>query len=300
MTSPQFDAIRRFLAANPTPPGIPLADIRAAAEMLAAQTPLLPGIYVEELTIPAPAGHAIPALLLAPEAGRDARVMLYLHGGGYVQGSPLTHRDLASRLALGCGLRVLLIDYRLAPEHPFPAAVQDAAAAYRWLLAGGIAPRSLVVAGDSAGGGLSLALLLALRDANEPLPACGVLLSPWTDLALTGASLHANGPADVSLTLPQLTEYAAWYLGEAAATTPLASPLYAELGGLPPLFLQVGTAEILLDDARRLETAVRAAGGDITCDEWPEMFHGWQGFAGLMPEAVEALARVGAFVHGQL
>ncbi|MCA9977138.1 MAG: alpha/beta hydrolase [Anaerolineales bacterium] len=296
MTSLQFQAVVHLLRANPTPPGIPLADRRAAADALAAQTPLLDGVYSEQISIPGPAGK-IAALLLAAASAADDKVILYFHGGGYVQGSLLTHRDLACRLSAVAGARVLLADYRLAPENPFPAAVEDGTAVYHWLQQSGLDPAHIIIGGDSAGGGLALATMLTLRAAGELLPAAAFALSPWFDLALTGDSLHSNATADPILTPAQLTEFAAAYLDGADPTTPLASPLYADLSGLPPLFIQVGTAELLLDDATRLAAQAQAAGVTVTLDTWAEMIHGWQGFAAFVPEAFEALERVGNFVQ---
>ncbi len=295
MTSLQFKALLQLLRANPTPADIPLAEQRAAADRLAAQTPLLDGVYTEELAVPA-GDRAIPTLLVAAQSARDDRLIVYFHGGGYATGSIATHRDLACRLSAVSGTRVLLVDYRLAPEHPFPAAVADGTAVYQYILHNGFTPAQIILGGDSAGGGLALALLLALRDGGQALPAAAFALSPWVDLALTGDSLHSNAAHDPALTLAQLQEFAGWYLGDTDPHTPLASPLYADLSGLPPLFIQVGTAEILLDDARQLAARAQAAGVSVTLDEWPEMIHGWQGFAGFMPEAFEALERVGEFL----
>lgn len=297
MPSPEFDAIVRFLRQNPTPAGIPIPQQRETARQMALQTPLPAGVYTEEMTLPGPDGNEIPALLLAATGANDDELILYLHGGGYVLGSIPTHRDLAARLSAKAAMRVLLIAYRLAPEHPFPAAVRDAAAAYRWLLDNDFDPARLVIGGESAGGGLALATLLQLRDNGMRLPAAAFALSPWIDLTLSGDSLRRNAEKDPSLTLQELAHYIDLYLGDADPRTPLASPLFADLSGLPPLFLQVGTAEILLDDALRLAEAAEAAGVTVTGDVWPEMIHGWQGFAGVMPEAEQALYRVAQFAR---
>lgn len=298
-TSLQFQAILQVLQANINPVDVSLAQRRAIADMMAAQTPLLDGAYLEEIDIPSPNGQALPALLLAASAAADDRMILLLHGGGYATGSLITHRDLACRLSAVSGARVLLLGYRLAPEHPYPAAVDDALAAWQWLRDQGLPAQQILIGGDSAGGGLALALLLRLRAAESPLPRAAFGLSPWTDLALTGPSLQTNAATDPSLTVAQLEEYVAWYLAGTDPRTPQASPLYADLTGLPPLFIQVGTAEILYDDAHRLAQKAAAAGVTATLDEWPEMIHGWQGFAGIMPEAFEALERVGEFVQAQ-
>jgi len=234
----------------------------------------------------------------APGDRRD-RVILYLHGGGYTIGSVQTHRGLVARLAGVCGARGLTIDYRLGPEHPFPAAVDDAVAAYGWLVGTGGDPARIVVAGDSAGGGLTVATLLALRDRNTPLPAGGVCISPWTDLACTGESMTTRAAHDPMVQRDALLEMAAAYLAGQDPRTPLASPLYGDLRGLPPLLIHVGTAETLLDDATRLATRARAAGVAVDLEVWDDMIHVWHAFAPLLPESDEAIARVGTWVRGR-
>jgi acetyl esterase/lipase len=218
---------------------------------------------------------------------------------GYVIGSINTHRDLASRLSLAAAARVLLIDYRLAPEHPFPAAVDDATAAYRWLLSSGADPSHMVIAGDSAGGGLTVATLVALRDAGTPLPAAGVCLSPWVDLECSGESMTTKAAADPMVRRDGLMKMAEWYLAGQPPRTPLAAPLYADLSGLPPLLIQVGTAEVLLDDSTRLAERARKAGVTVTLEPWEDMIHVWQAFAALLPEGRQAIDRIGEFITQQ-
>jgi acetyl esterase/lipase len=226
-------------------------------------------------------------------------VILYLHGGGYMLGSIHTHRELVSRLSRAAGARGLLIDYRLAPEHPFPAAVDDALAAYRFLLSGGIEPRRIAIAGDSAGGGLTLATLLALRDAGDPLPAAGVGLSPWTDLEGLGASAQPGAVDDPLLTLAGLREMAGRY-APGALRNPLASPVHGSYRGLPPLLLQVGTREILLDDSTRVAERARAAGVDVTLEKWDGLIHVWQLFGSEIPEARQAVQAIGDFLRKRM
>ena len=229
----------------------------------------------------------------AARAGQG--VILYMHGGGYVAGSPATHRSITAALARLTGRRVFSLDYRLAPEHRFPAALDDALAAYRWLLGQGIAPGTLALAGDSAGGGLVLALALRARDEGLPQAACGICLSPWTDLDGTGESLIANNGLCATFRPENIAEFAQVYLGPAAATHPYASPLYADLHGLPPLLFQVGSEELLLDDSRRMHEAVRRAGGTSTLQVTDGVFHVWQIFDGFLPEARTALIAVADF-----
>ena len=223
--------------------------------------------------------------------------MLFLHGGGYNSGSPAMYRHFTWRIAEAARARVLAIDYRLAPEHPFPAALDDAIAAYRWLL-GRTDAQHIAVMGDSAGGGLALALLLRLRDAREPLPAAAVALSPWADLALTGASLVSNAVSDPMLNADDLPHIAAGYLAGADAHNPYASPLYGDFAGLPPTLLQVGSDEILRDDAVRVSEAMRRAGCRGECQVWPRMPHVWHLMAAVLPEARCAIAMIGNFIEG--
>jgi len=195
---------------------------------------------------------------------------------------------------------MLGVDYRLGPEHPFPAAVHDALTGYGWLLTQGIAPERIVIAGDSAGGGLALAVLVALRDAGDPLPAGGVLLSPWTDMEATGNSIETKAAVDPMIQREYLLDMAKMYLGGADPRDPLASPLLAELHGLPPLLIQVGTAETLMDDSDRVAEKVEAAGGQVTLEHWDDMVHAWPLFAPVLPEGREAIEKIGAFIKGIL
>jgi acetyl esterase/lipase len=230
-----------------------------------------------------------------------SHVILYLHGGGYVVGSLDTHRDLAARLGRAAGARVLLLEYRLAPEHPHPAAVDDAVAAYRWLRAQGAAPAHLAIAGDSAGGGLTIATLVALRDLGEPLPKAAVCFSPWVDLEGTGKSMDTNLD-DPMLNRASILHFARFYLGLGTIDprTPLAAPLYADLSGLPPLLIQASRHEVLLDDATRIAAKAREAGVACELDLTDEVPHVWQIFANILPEGQQALDRAGTFLRRQL
>ncbi len=222
-------------------------------------------------------------------------VILYLHGGAYALGSINTHREFIARLASAARASCLALGYRLAPEHPYPAALEDGLTAYRWLLSHGYNPSQIILAGDSAGGGLALAMLLALRDASEPLAAGAICISPWTDLTATGASIQSKAKVDSILDPKSLARYARYYAGDRDLTDPLISPHYAELHGLPPLLIQVGSDEILLDDAQRFAERAQAAGVAVTLEVWQEMFHVFQ-LVPVLPEAKEALQHIGRFV----
>ena len=235
---------------------------------------------------------------IAPETGEGpGRTLLYLHGGGYFFCTPQTHRPITGTLAGLAETRVLALDYRLAPEHRFPAAVEDAVAAYRQLLAEGTPPGSIVIGGDSAGGGLSLATLLSLRDAGDPLPAGAILFSPWTDLAGTGETLVSNDKSDALFHGDGLKKAAVYYLGDTPGTNPLASPLYADLAGLPPLFVQASDVEVLLSDSTRLVEKARAAGVTVEFEIWHGLPHVWQIFTPFLPEARAALAKTADFMR---
>jgi acetyl esterase/lipase len=242
----------------------------------------------------------VKAVRVATPRSRDERCIFYLHGGGYVMGSPPQYRDFIWRVARATSAHVVCPYYRLAPEHPFPAAVDDAVTAYSWLLAQGAHPRRLVVMGDSAGGGLALATLLRLRDEGVPLPAAAVALSPWTDLALTGESTRTNSAADLTLRLERAACFARHYLGGADPRHPYASPLYGDAAGLPPILMQVGSDEILRDDAVRMADRLRAAGSAVELEIWPRMLHVFQLYARVLPEGRRAIERIGAFVEREL
>lgn len=232
-----------------------------------------------------------------PESG--ATTLLHFHAGGYLIGSSVSHRDLAARIGRAAGARVFLPDYRLAPENAAPAALEDAQAVYRGLLADGTDPGDVVVSGDSAGGGLALALLVSLRDAGEPLPAAAFLCSPWADLTLSGDSMDGRAAVDPLVSREILQQMAGGYLGETGIDPAdvRVSPLLADLSGLPPLLVQAGTGEVLEDDAVRIVDRVLAAGGDATLQLGYEMVHVYQMFADRLPEAQAAIDRIGAFVR---
>jgi monoterpene epsilon-lactone hydrolase len=236
----------------------------------------------------------------APEAASD-RVVLYLHGGGFAVGSSRGYRHLAIDISAASGASVLVLDFRLVPETVFPGQLEDAVAAYRWLMARGISPGHIAIAGDSAGGGLTVALLVALRDDGVPLPSCAALLSPWVDLECTGASYVSKANVDPVATKAMATQMGIAYAGTAEnLRNPLASPVLASLKGLPPLKIQAGEREIFLDDARTIARHGRDAGVSVEFDEWPGMIHQWHVYANELAEAREAIAQVGAFISGRM
>lgn len=257
----------------------------------------------EDVTVtPVDAAGATADWLAAPHSDPDRRV-LYLHGGGFTSGSRLSHRRLASDIARASRCAVLIIDYRLAPEHPFPAALEDAVAAFGWMRdhgpAGDRPATGMFVAGDSAGGGLVLSMMLALQEIGESLPGGAVLMSPWTDLTLTADSLTRERERDYFMSGDTLPEGVRHYLGDHDPRDPLASPLFGDLGGFPPLFMQVGECEILIDDTTRVADRAREAGVEVTVEIEPEAFHVYQSVAGLFPEAQAAVDRIGAFLRTQ-
>src|SRR5215510_2471576 len=250
-----IDVVRAHLAKLPPSETLTTAERRAQYERAEKVFPTPADVKIERVSAP-----VAPAEWLRPPSAVAGRVVLYLHGGGYVIGSPRSHRHLAAAIASASAAIALVLDYRLAPEHPFPAAVDDAVVAYHWLLDQGIAPGHIVVAGDSAGGGLTVATLLALRDRGRPLPAGGVCISPWVDLTCSGASYTTRAERDPIVKRESVVEMARAYLGRTDAKTPLASPLHADLRGLPPLLIQVGGDEVLLDDSTQLAGQAKAAG----------------------------------------
>ncbi len=257
-------------------------------------------VVPDDVSVAEVVAGGVPGRWLSPPGVSSGAVLLYLHGGGYQVGSARSHGELAARLARAAGVRALIVDYRLAPEDPFPAALDDALAAYRWLLeAQGVPAGSIVLAGDSAGGGLVAATLVAARDRGLPLPAAAALLSPWADLTGSGESMVANAGDDPILSAEVLADMARSYAGDTDLADPLVSPLFADLAGLPPLCVDVGTAELLADDGRRLAAAARGAGVEVVLTEAEGLPHVWHVLA-VTPEATAATDRIGAFLAAHL
>ena len=296
MASAEFENVIALIGATPLSPASTMEEIRAGVDGLAMLIPGMAGTAMAPVD-----ATGVGGLWVAVDADPTlddgtAPVVLHFHGGGYVMAGSHTHVGMLSRLASTSGGRALSIDYRLAPEDPFPAAPEDAITAYRWLIDQGVAPERIVVAGDSAGGGLALGLLIAARDAGLPQPAGAALMSPWLDLTCSGETIMANAAVDPILNPLLVQHWATLYAGD-SLTDPAASPLFADLAGLAPITIQVGRREILLDDAVRLAERVVTAGGTATLAVWDEMTHWWQLFAGLVPEADRALDELGAFVR---
>lgn len=233
------------------------------------------------------------------ETADTSRVLVFLHGGAYCLGSPRTHRDVTWRLSRDASCRVLALDYRKAPEHPFPAGLNDAVACYEWLLSKGYAADNIAFAGDSAGGGLSLATALTIRDNNLPTPAAVACFSPWTDLAMTGESVTENYHSDVMLPVDRNGRVIEPYLGEHPVDHPLISPLYADLHDLPPILLHVSQSEAIRDDSVRFAEKLRHFGGEVILERWDDMPHAWHDMARFLPEGRTAIKRAGRFLDAQ-
>jgi acetyl esterase/lipase len=270
--------------------GLPFAQQRSRLERIARLTLPTRGIACTPTTLGGVRGER----LQVRGAAASANAVLYLHGGAYCVGSPATHRSITTRLARLTGATVFAADYRLAPEHPFPAAIDDAVAAYCGLLAAGSASDHIVIAGDSAGGGLALATVLRLRELGQPLPAALVLFSPWVDLGTPDRGPVPDG--EVMVSLPWVNECALAYLGGKDAADPLASPINGDLRGLPPVLVQVGQDEILLQDSQRLHRALGAASVEVSLREYPRRWHVFQSNAGVLADADRALAAAADFI----
>ena len=297
MASPEFEAIIPIIreSLDLSNPDASVEDLRAMLTFDVDAMPAPEGVSFEWTSL-----AEVPTLLVCPEGARDDAALVYLHGGGYVMGSPDSHRALTARLATLLGCPVYSIDYRLAPEHPHPAAVTDSTTAYRALLERGLAPSRLAIAGDSAGGGLTIATLVKLRDDGVPLPAAAVAISPWIDLEGTGESMRRLAGVDPMVRPEGLQRMTKWFIGSGDLRDPYAAPIHADLTGLPPLLVHVGEVETLLDDSVRLDAHARDAGVDCTLKVFPEMVHVFHTFCGVVPEADAACDEVAAFLRPRL
>ena len=294
MTATQLDSLVNLLRSRAEPPQYDVKLSRERFEKTAIFLGGAPDAKCEKVD----AGGVPAEWVMAP--GCDTgRAILFLHGGGYAIGSLNTHRRLAYDISATSAAKVLLIDYRLAPEHPFPAAIDDAASAWRWLLQQGFAANRLAIAGDSAGGGLTIATLVNLRDKKLGLPACAVAISPWVDLEGVGGSMTSRAAQDPMVQKDGLLWMAKMYLGGKDAKTPLAAPLHADLKDLPPILVQVGTAETLLDDATRIAEKLHAAGVDVRLAVWPNMLHVFPLFAPILSEGRDGCIEIGNFIRAK-
>jgi acetyl esterase/lipase len=290
MASPQLQNIIEMIRSQQLRADAPIEVTRANFEQLGTVFPVADDVKREKADANGVSGEWITP----PGVSGDITVY-WLHGGGYTIGSVNTHARMLAQIAAACDARAFAVDYRLAPENPFPAGLDDAVAGYRWLLAQGVDPARLVIGGDSAGGGLTLATLQRLREAGDALPAAAVLLSPWTDLEGAGESIKTRREADPMIDPAGMPEMARLYHRDEDVRNPLVSPLHADFTGLPPMLIQVGDAEVLLDDSTRVAERAEAAGVDVTLEVNDEMIHVFQFFAPLLPEAVAAIARIGQF-----
>jgi monoterpene epsilon-lactone hydrolase len=293
MASEELKMILDYLWSNPVPAEAGIEQRRSIMHSGFAQFKPAADVICQAVD-----AGGVPAEWITAPGAQQEKVIYYLHGGGYTMGSIDTHLEVVSRLSRATGARALLTDYRLAPENRFPAALEDAKAGYHWLLSTGVKPSQLVIAGESAGGGLTVATLMELRDLQIPLPAAAICMSPWVDMEGLGKSMVTNSSIDPIGRQDDLKMFAEAYLGDADKRTPLAAPIYGNLKGLPPLLIQVGTAEILFDDATRLAERARLDGVDVVFEPWDEMIHMWHMFP-MLPEGNQAIERIAEFMRDQ-
>src|SRR4051812_46407446 len=293
MAEAEIDSVRHLLTSLPRPTSI--AERRVRIDTVASVDGVAPDIPFDKVEL----GACEAEWSLAP--GSDpSKVLLFFHGGGYCSGSLRSHRGMVSETGRAAKVRTLAVGYRLAPENPFPAALDDAVAAFEFLLAQGVAASHVVIAGDSAGGGISLSTMIRLRDAGKPLPGAAWLVSPWVDLEMTGATIDSKAAIDPLIHREYLEELASAYLSGASPRDPLASPLHADLAGFPPVLIQVGSAETLLDDSVRIAGRLGAADVSVRLEIWPHMIHAWHLWSPRLTAGRDALASLGAFIGHHL
>jgi epsilon-lactone hydrolase len=293
MTDVGIAELRKIIAANPLPND--LAELRKAGDADAERFPLDANFEVDQVVI-----NNVPAEWTSSPGADRTHVLLYLHGGGFVFGSILSHRHLVAEIGRLAGCRTLAIDYRLAPEHPFPAPVEDAVAAYRFLLADGIDPRHIAIAGDSAGGGLVVSTLVALKEVGLVQPACAWVISPWVDMEALGETFTTLADVDPMVKKSIIDELAVTYLNGASPRSPLASPIHADLRDIAPLLIHVGAAEVLLDDALKLAQRAGAANVPVRLEVWPEMVHIWHVFHRILKEGHRAVEAGSNFIRSAM
>ena len=290
MGESEIAALRALLASRPRPASV--AERRERLDALGNAYPTADDIRLQSVS-----ADGVPAEWSTAPGADTARVLLYLHGGGFSAGSIDSHRAMVTETGRAAQARTLAIDYRRTPEHPFPAALDDALKSYGWLLAQGVQPSRIAIGGDSAGGGLTLAMMVSLRDRGLPPPACAWCISPWVDMEASGESYAGKAAIDPMISKQYILELAGWYLGGVAPRTPLAAPLHADLAGLPPLLIQVGSAETLLDDAIGLASRAAAADVRVTLEIWPHMIHAWPLFHQQLTDGRRAIAAAGSFIR---
>jgi phosphinothricin tripeptide acetyl hydrolase len=295
MRSQEIQAVRNLLAELPDMETLTIEETRVLYDQLAGKVPMPENTFAENKD-----ADGVKAEWLQFKDRESHTVIFYLHGGGYIIGSPDSHRHMVAAICEAADAAALIVDYRLAPENPFPAAVNDAITAYKWLLDQGTSPQQIVIAGDSAGGGLTIATLVSLRDEGIALPAAAVCISPWVDLTNSAESYKTKAESDPMLKKARLDLFAQSYLQGQMPAIPLASPVFADLEGLPPILIQVGTDEVLFDDAKNLEDRARKAGLDVTLQVWDDMIHVWHYFFPVLTDGREAIARIGEFVKAKI
>jgi acetyl esterase/lipase len=294
MAESEIDAVRALLGAKPRPVG--WAERRARIDEVGSVWPAAGDIQLEPVDL-----DGVPGEWSIVPGSDASRVLMFFHGGGYCSGSITSHRRMVTEAGRAAGVRTLAVAYRLAPEHPFPAAIEDTLTAWRCLVAQGIAPSHIAVGGDSAGGGLTLALTMTLRDAGQALPGCLWLASPWTDLTMSGETLASKDAVDPLIHKPYLEELRDAYLPAGMdRRDPRVSPLFAGLRGLPPTLIQVGSCETLLADSTRFSAAAGAADVPVTLEIWPHMIHAWPMWNARLEPGRQALANAGAFIRQHL
>lgn len=296
MSKEELDSVLEMLAALPDRESTPIWERRNAYDGIAYLFEVPDGIA----DITRVRANGVPGLRIAPEGADESKALLYLHGGGYVIGSPLSHRHMVAKIALEAGVIAYSMDYVMAPEAPYPAAVEDAVASYQYLLDQGFAPANIVISGDSAGGGLTMALLLAIRDRGLPTPAAAAPISPWVDMTASGESFETRKDVDPMISKEDIFWFADLYVPAGTdREEPLASPMFADLSGLPPLLIHVGDSEALLSDSIELNARAKAAGVDVTLKIYPNMIHVWHFFWPMLGEARDAISEVAEFIKAK-
>jgi monoterpene epsilon-lactone hydrolase len=290
MSDGEIAALRALLTSRPRPASV--AERRERLDALGSTY-----VTAEDIRLEPVSAGGVPAEWSVSPNADASRVLFFLHGGGFSAGSIISHRAMVTEAGRAARARTLAINYRRTPEHPFPAALEDALQAYQWLLGQGVRPSRIAIGGDSAGGGLTLAVMVSLQERGLPLPACGWCVSPWIDMEARGESYAAKAAIDPMIGKEYILELASWYLGGIAPRTPLAAPLHADLRGLPPLLIQVGSSETLLDDSVQIAARLGASDVRVSLEIWPQMIHAWPLFHQQLADGRRAIAAAGSFIR---